>query len=231
MVTCNRQNNPCESPECITARFLFSGDLPGSLALLPSVSSDYNIHCDSLTLDIIKLFGIQNLPYLTFFLRPSATKPDEGASNDSQGLITSHPLYEFILHSPSISFLSVWSIGQRCSDEDILHHMKHSFDLSNLFLQRAKPMTTLRIVNDDDLQGTQTYQRICSGNSANEELPKAVVVFRFQPDEIPQVSTDERSRRTRQVLVSRLIISMNSTLMLTFSICGSSIRSPRNIRR
>jgi hypothetical protein len=211
--------------------FLLSGDLPGSLALLPSVSSGLKIHCDSLTLDIIKLFAIQNLPYLTFFLRESIKKPDEKPAEDSQALITSHPLYEFILHSPSISFLSVWSIGQRCSNEDVLHHMKHSFELSNLFLQRSKSMKTLRIVNDDDNQGAQTYQRICSGKSIKEELPKAVVVFRFEPDEIPQVSINERSSRKRQILVSRLIISMNSTPMLTYSICGCSTRSPRNIRR
>ena len=156
------------------------------------MSADSSIHCDSLTLDIIKLFGIQNLPYLTFFLRATEEKPAAESTDDPQALITSHPLYEFILHSPSISFLSVWSIAQRCSDEEILYHMKHSFDLSNLFLQRAKAMKTLRIVNDDGQPGVHTYQRICSGSMANGELPKAVAVFRFEPEEIPQVSVEKR---------------------------------------
>ncbi|CAF4421389.1 unnamed protein product, partial [Adineta steineri] len=42
------------------------GDLLGSLALLSTIKDNVNISCDSLTMDIMKLFGIQNLPYLTF---------------------------------------------------------------------------------------------------------------------------------------------------------------------
>jgi hypothetical protein len=49
---------------------IYLGDLLGSLALLSTVKENVNISCDSLTIDTVKLLGIQNLPYLTFFLRP-----------------------------------------------------------------------------------------------------------------------------------------------------------------
>jgi hypothetical protein len=129
----------------------------------------------------MKLFGIQNLPYLTFFLRSTII-------DNNNSLITSHSLYDFILHSPSISFLSVWSISQRCSKDNILYHMKQSFYLTNLLITRLKQIKTLRILNDEDNQETNTYQRICSGDAPNDILPKPVVIFRFQSNDISDVS-------------------------------------------
>ncbi|CAF4437161.1 unnamed protein product [Rotaria sp. Silwood2] len=161
------------------------GDLLGSLALLPTIKDDVNISCDSLTIDIMKLFGIQNLPYLTFFLQSTT---DVKQIDDNKSLVTSHPLYDFILHSPSISFLTVWSISQRCSNDNILSHMKISFDLTNLLLTSLQHIKRLRILNDDDNQEAYTYQRICSGDAPNDILPKPVVIFRYEPDDISEVS-------------------------------------------
>jgi hypothetical protein len=129
----------------------------------------------------MKLFGIQNLPYLTFFLRSTII-------DNNNSLITSHSLYDFILHSPSISFLSVWSISQRCSKDNILYHMKQSFYLTNLLITRLKQIKTLQILNDEDNQESNTYQRICSGEAINDVLPKPVVIFRFQANDTSQVS-------------------------------------------
>ncbi len=129
----------------------------------------------------MKSFGIQNLPYLTFFLG-STTAEDQNSS------ITSHSLYDLILHSPSISFLSVWAISQRSSKDNILYHMKQSFDLTDLLIKRLKQIETLQILNDEDNQESNTYQRICSGEAINDVLPKPVVIFRFQADDTSQVS-------------------------------------------
>jgi hypothetical protein len=170
----------------------------GSLALLSTVEDDINISCDSLTLDIMKLLGIQNLPYLTFFLRSIKTNQvevdsteNEQINNDQNSILTSHPLYSFILHSPSISFLSVWSVSQRCSTDNILYHMKQSFDLSSLLITRLKQIKTLQIHNvddDDNNQETNNYNRICSGDAPNDLLPKPVVIFRFESNDKLEVS-------------------------------------------
>jgi hypothetical protein len=129
----------------------------------------------------MKSFGIQNLPYLTFFLGSTTTE-------DQNSSITSHSLYDLILHSPSISFLSVWAISQRSSKDNILYHMKQSFDLTDLLIKRLKQIETLQILNDEDNQESNTYQRICSGEAINDVLPKPVVIFRFQADDTSQVS-------------------------------------------
>ncbi|CAF1282863.1 unnamed protein product [Rotaria sordida] len=160
------------------------GDLLGSLALFPTIKENVNINCDSLTIDIMKLFGIQNLPYLTFFLQSTT---DIKQIDDNKSLVTSHPLYDFILHSPSISFLSVWSISQRCSRDTILSHMKVSFDLTNFLLTNLKDVNRLRILNNDNHQETYNYQRICSGDVADDVLPKPVAIFRFEPNHILEV--------------------------------------------
>ncbi len=189
-----------------------TGDLLGSLALLSTIKDNVNINCDSLTIDIVKLFGIQNLPYLTFFIRPVvnitqekqtelnsiqddqlnndnlSTASTNRSSSSSSTTAISHPFYDLILHSPSISFLSVWSISQRCSKTNVLSHMKRSFDLANLLMKRLKQIKTLRILNDDDNQGILTYKRICSGDAPNDPLPKTVVLFRFETTDVPEVS-------------------------------------------
>ncbi|CAF2076967.1 unnamed protein product [Rotaria magnacalcarata] len=162
------------------------GDLLGSMALLPSIKDNVNINCDSLTIDIMKLFGIQNLPYLTFFLQPTTGVKQ---IDDNKTLVTTHPLYDFILHSPSISFLSVWSISQRCSHDTILSHMKQSFDLTNLLIKNLKDIKRLRILNEDNDQEVYTYQRICSGDASNQSLPKPVVIFRYEPDDLSELAT------------------------------------------
>ncbi|CAF0842851.1 unnamed protein product [Adineta ricciae] len=155
------------------------GDLLGSLALLPVLKDNVSIMCDSLTIDIMKLLGIQNLPYLTCFLRP-LNNEKQAEDNDSSNKV--HPLDEFILHSPSISFLSVWSISQRCSNENLLHHMKLSFELADLLLTRLKQTKHIRILNDECEKEYNTYSRICSDDALDNGLPRSVVVFRFQPD-------------------------------------------------
>jgi hypothetical protein len=197
-----------------------TGDLLGSLALLSTIKENVNISCDSLTIDIVKLLGIQNLPYLTFFIRPitdiihgkqtelnsiqderlnndnlSTTSTNASSSSSSSTTTTnnnssliSHPFNDIILHSPSICFLSTWSISQRCSKTDVLYHMKCSFDLSNLLIKRLKQIKTIRILNDDDNQGIITYKRIFSGDAPDDPLPKTVVLFRFETNDVPEVS-------------------------------------------
>lgn len=201
-----------------------TGDLLGSLALLSTIKENVNISCDSLTIDTVKLLGIQNLPHLTFFIRPIAditqgkqldfnSSQDERVNNDNQSTIStnlssssssttsststtannnnllSHPFDEIILHSPSINFLSIWSISQRCSKTNVLYHMKCSFDLSNSLIKRLKQMKTIKILNDDDYQGNFTYKRICFGDVSDDLLPKSVILFRFETNEIPEVNT------------------------------------------
>lgn len=161
------------------------GDLLGSLALLPSIKDNVNFNCDSLTIDIMKLFGIQNLPYLTFFLRSTS---DIKQIDEKKSLVTSHPLYDFILHSPSISFLSVWSISQRCSHDTVLAHMKQSFDLTNLLIASLEETKTLRILNHDDIQEANAYPLICVGDAPADALPRPVTIFRFSADDFSDVS-------------------------------------------
>ena len=155
------------------------GDLLGSLALFSAPT--LKINCDSLTLDIMKLFGIQNLPYLTFFLRSNSI--DEKKKNS----IVNHSLYDLILHSPSIGFLSVWSISQRCSNQMILSHMKQSFNLTDNLIKRLKEIPTMEIL-DYDQEEMMTYQRICSNQMGIDSLPKSVVIFRFHSKDLPEVS-------------------------------------------
>ncbi|CAF4137508.1 unnamed protein product [Adineta steineri] len=200
------------------------GDLVGTLALLSTIKDTVNINCDSLTVDTVKLFGIQNLPYLTFFIRPilditqnkqieNNSIQDEQLNNDNSSTVStdstnrtlsssssssttanhnnssiSHPFYDHILHSPSISFLSLWSISQRCSKANVLYHMKHSFNLVNSLMQRFKQIGTLRILNDDNNQGNLTFKRICSGEAPDDPLPKTIVIFRFETIDVPEVS-------------------------------------------
>ncbi|CAF1067910.1 unnamed protein product [Adineta steineri] len=199
------------------------GDLVGTLALLSTVKDTVNINCDSLTVDTVKLFGIQNLPYLTFFIRPilditqnkqieNNSIQDEQLNNDNSSTVStdstnrtlsssssssttanhnnssiSHPFYDHILHSPSISFLSLWSISQRCSKANVLYHMKHSFNLVNSLMQRFKQIGTLRILNDDNNQGNLTFKRICSGDAPDDLLPKTIVIFRFETIDVPEI--------------------------------------------
>jgi hypothetical protein len=200
-----------------------TGDLLGSLALLSTIKENVNINCDSLTIDIVKLLGIQNLPYLTFFIRPildithgkktefnsiqderinndniSTTSTNASSSlssssstttnNNNNNSIISHTFYDIILHNPSISFLSIWSVSQRCSKTDVLYHMKSSFDLSNLLMKRLKQIQTIRIINNDDNQGIFSYKRICSGDAPEDLLPKTIVLFRFETNDVPEVS-------------------------------------------
>ena len=169
------------------------GDLLGSLALLSNVKENVNISCDSLTIDIVKLWGIQNLPYLTFFIRsiPEITtvveKSDE--TQDEQLNSNSNSFNDLILHSPSINFLSIWSISQRCSKSNVLYHMKSSLNLSNNLMKRLKQMKTIRILNDENDQPSNfTYKRICSGDAPDEQLPKTIVLFRFETTDVPEVS-------------------------------------------
>lgn len=197
------------------------GDLLGSLALLSVVKENMNINCDSVTIDIVKIFGIQNLPYLTFFIRPVIelkqdkqielnSASNEGSNTDilsaksttsanmslagtnttlniNNNPLISHSFDEVILHSPSITFLSVWSISQRCSHNDVLYHMKRSIDLSNLLVKSLKQIKTLRFLIDDNPK-ISTYKCICSGDAPDEPLPKTVIIFRFEANDIPQVS-------------------------------------------
>lgn len=127
----------------------------------------------------MKLFGIQNLPYLTYFLRSNSI-------DEKKNSIVDHSLYDLILHSPSISFLSIWSISQRCSNEMVLLHMKQSFDLTDNLIKRLKEIPTMEIL-DYDQEEMITYQRICSNQMGIDPLPKSVVIFRFHPKDLLEV--------------------------------------------
>jgi hypothetical protein len=195
-----------------------TGDLLGSLALLSTLKENVNISCDSLTIDSCKLLGIQNLPYLTFFIRTisniihgkqiefnsiqderlnndnisssssSSSSSTTTNNNNNNSSLVSHSFYDIILQNPSICFLSIWSISQRCSKTNVLYHMKCSFDLSNLLMKRLKEIKTIRILNDDDNQTILNYKRICSGDAPDDPLPKTVVLFRFETNDVPEVS-------------------------------------------
>jgi glutamate/tyrosine decarboxylase-like PLP-dependent enzyme len=187
---------------------LSTGDLLGSLAILPDTGSDLLPHCDSLTLDITKLFGIQNLPYLALLFR---THSDATSNNDEQTSIESHPFYELALHSPSIGFLSVWSISQRCTSDEILHHMQHSFELAQSLQRCIANVSSLRLINGNDSQEKSNYDQIFSGNVTCDVLPSTIVVFRFEFDDLSHVSSAKRHHRPcadRCCQLSRSIISM-----------------------
>lgn len=141
-------------------------------------------------METTKLFGIQNLPYLTFYLRSISTNDDgdNDNNNNNNSLASSNSFDDFILHSPSINFLSIWSITQRCKNEKILYHMKQSFDLTKLLLNNLKQIKNIQILNEEDNQQITTYQRICLDNTINDILPKPVVIFRFQVDDTTDVS-------------------------------------------
>ena len=160
------------------------GDLLGSLALLSTKpTDDLKLNCDSMTMDIMKLFGIQNLPYLTcFFQSIDEEKTLTSSSNSTPSL------YDLILHSPSIGFLSVWSMSQRCSNENILAHMKQAFHLTDSLITRLKQIETIEIL--DDGEENITYHRLCSNQVSNENLPRSVVTFRFQSKDRPFTETD-----------------------------------------
>ncbi|CAF0768705.1 unnamed protein product [Didymodactylos carnosus] len=216
-----------------------TGDLLGSVTLLSS-DDNPNICCDSLTLDLIKLFGIQNLPYLTLFVQKSSfipsslnrgslttlhsneldtssnttltsTNGSQGINNDNQqSLVQSNdskeinydvsatalstaPLsfYDMILQSSSMSFISFWSLSQRCTNEHVLHHMKHSFYLTDLLIKSLYQIKEIKILNDNssdknnnemNYNPTITYKCICDGYSSTIPLPISVVLFRFEPD-------------------------------------------------
>ena len=167
----------------------------GSLALNSDLEPDVTINADSIMLDIIKLFGIQNLPYLTFFLRSTIDSSTENTVESKQNellSITSQPFYDFILHSPSINFLTVWSISQRCSDEEILGHVKYAFSLSNLCFQHFQTINSIRLFAHDQHQtDVLTYQNICTGSAPNKHLPRSVIIFRFEPKTIPPVNINQ----------------------------------------
>ncbi len=203
-----------------------TGDLLGSLAFLSSNKDSIKLNCDSLTIDIMKLFGIQNLPYLTFFLQSTSI-------DDQNSSITSHSLYDFILHSPSISFLSVWSISQRCSNENILYHMKQSFHLTNILIKRLQQIKTIEILIEKDNQEINTYQRICSNNGSHDLLPKSVVIFRFQTNDLFEVNSKVFLSKMifKLFYFVRLKTSMISMVISIFLIFGYSINSHNNIRK
>ncbi len=225
-----------------------TGDLLGSLGLLSTIKENVNINCDSLTIDIVKLLGIQNLPYLTVFIRPFAEatqgKPtelnslsDERINNDSSSTTStnasslssssttnnhthsflSNPFYDMILQSSSIHFLSIWSISQRCSKTNVLYHMKSSFDLSNLLIKRLKQMETVRIINEDENQGSFNYKRIYSGDAPDESLPKTIVLFRFETNDIPEVRVMINFYSSRTLI--RIFRSKISRIFMVILIC------------
>lgn len=200
------------------------GDLVGSLSLLSIIKENVSLNCDSLTMDSVKLFGIQNLPYLTILLRPllkstperhsdietnqnersnaddhSTTGSNVSSSSSStatprNSTNTSNPpaLYDVILHNPSMGFLSIWSISQRCPKSTLLYHMKCSFDLSNTLIKRLMQIKSIRILNDDHSNPSQnglTYKRICSGEIPDDPLPKTIILFRFETLNIAEVSS------------------------------------------
>lgn len=169
------------------------GDLLGSFALLSTTPKvELKLNCDSMTMDIMKLFGIQNLPYLTFFLR-STSNDDNEEKNTSN---STPSIYDLILHSPSIGFLSVWSLSQRCSNENILAHMKQAFQLTTNLFTRLKQISTMEILDDDndndDEHESHTYQRLCSNSISNEILPRSVIVFRFHSKDLSEVSSTRK---------------------------------------
>jgi hypothetical protein len=207
------------------------GDLLGSLTLLSTIKENVNINCDSLTIDIVKLLGIQNLPYLTFLLRsiPEITTEiqDERLNNNNN-----NPFYDIILHSPSINFLSIWSISQRCSKSNVLYHMKCSFDLSNTLMKRLKQIKTIKILNDEnDQQSSFTYKRICEGDASDEQLPKTIVLFRFETTDVPEVSLYQFFDLRFFIDLFRLKLYLISMVILIYLIFGYSINYHNNIRK
>jgi hypothetical protein len=180
------------------------------------MKDNVNMNCDSVTVDLIKLLGIQNLPYLTFLIRPiveltpkkstelsstldqrinheDSSTASKNVSSSSTATTTTNSIAlnyfaETLLHSSSIGLLSVWSIGQRCSKNDVLYHLEHSLELTNLFLKGLKQIHTISILNDDDQRTKMTYRRMCSGDAPDDSLPKTVIIFRFEDNNMAEVS-------------------------------------------
>lgn len=240
------------------------GDLVGCLGLLSTIQDNVHINCDSLTMDAVKLFGIQNLPYLTFFLRTfpkmkresqtdinsiehersnvdnqsttntniSSSSSSTNTTLDTNNISNPPPLSDLILHNSSIGFLSIWSISQRCSKSNVLYHMKCSFDLANLLTKRLAQIKTMRILNDDSYHQPShlTYKRICSGDAPDEQLPKTIVLFRFETLNVPEVSSLELFHSSL-IDLFRLINWMMSMVILIYSIFGYLIKSLKHIRK
>lgn len=182
-----------------------TGDLLGSLSVATNIKENVNINCDSLTIDTVKLLGIQNLPYLTFYIRSiadfnnfqderssidnaSTTSTNQSSSSSSTTITTNNSIYDLMLTNPSISFLSIWSISQRCSNTNVLYHSKCSFDLATLLFKRLKTISLIRILNDEYVhQSPYTYKRICSGDASDDLLPKTVILFRFETTDVPEI--------------------------------------------
>ncbi|CAF4726882.1 unnamed protein product, partial [Rotaria socialis] len=91
-----------------------------------------------------------------------------------------------------------------CSNNDVLHHMKRSFELSNILMKNLKKIKTLKILTDDDNQGVFTYKRICSGDVSDEPLPKTMVIFRFQTTDVPNLHICKSDRLLKLFLRIKL---------------------------
>ena len=111
----------------------------------------------------------------------------ETNNNDPDSLMAKS-LYDALLNTPSVGLLSVWSLGQRCSKETILYHMKHSFSLANFYLKKLRQVPLLRIINDLERKEKLTYRSIFAGDVPDEVLPNTVVIFRYEGDADQTVS-------------------------------------------
>lgn len=123
----------------------------------------------------------------------SSSSSDASSSSSSNSSTISNDqnmLDEMLVYTPSINLLSIWSMSQRCSRETLLYHMEHSFELVNLFYKGLKQMKTFRILIDENQKASMDYRRICSNNAPPGNLLKAVLAFRFETHDVPEVSSD-----------------------------------------
>lgn len=139
-----------------------------------------DISADSFTLDISRLCAVQGLPYLTFFVR----KP----SGENESDVTSHPSFHWMVQNPSVGFINAWSIGQRCSNEEILRHLKYSFELMNSFYDQLSNLPKFRIIDENQNSSKpMMYKRILHSNAPKKALPRSTIIFRFEPKNLETV--------------------------------------------
>ncbi|CAF1186253.1 unnamed protein product [Didymodactylos carnosus] len=93
--------------------------------------------------------------------------------------------YDVILQSSSINF---WSVSQRCKNEHVLHHMKHSFYLRDLLIKSLYQIKEIKILNDNssyrnnnemNYNPTITYKYI--NNMNDNDIDKLLKSIHFQP--------------------------------------------------
>lgn len=172
----------------------------GCLATLPNFKDKVKLNCHSATIDLSKLIGIQNLPYLTVItdsitdvkfsstLNPRQSYSDSALKHThvflTDNSLSSDPFFNCILNRPSITVFSVWSLAQRCSKQELLAHMQYCFQLTNVLMKNVRQVKEIVVINENNLTSKENYHQLSSNSVPDNPLPKLLVIFRFEPADI-----------------------------------------------